>query len=242
MDGVPGDRHDRELDPNRERPDNRHALADAPEVLEWDWVPPATAAQHSCLLVVMDCPDDAIPAGNKVFNIATLVTTEKRVGLKNLHVIDALGPAPVWSTVRLHHVKKSDLIRFGPPPAGWTCGVLLPKAATAAVVTTGLKVARLTATQVKALRTSAGETFGLYDPSKFLTFASSTQGATITKIPGTTKGYDIRILFAPRSGASAGTLTLTLEVDQTVVGGNKFVVRPCTRVKASRRRSARSRR
>jgi hypothetical protein len=60
-----------------------------PEVLEWDWSPPLTAATHSCLLVVVDPAQDPIPAANKVFNIGTLVTTEKRVGLKNLHVVNA---------------------------------------------------------------------------------------------------------------------------------------------------------
>jgi hypothetical protein len=197
-----------------------------PEILEWDWVPPATAAQHSCLLVVMDCPDDPIPVANKVFNIAALVTNEKRVGLRNLHVIDALGPAPIWSAVRLHRVRKSDVIRFGPPPAGWTCGVLLPKAATAGLGVDGLKAASLTAAQVKALKTATGDAFGQYDPAKFLAFVAGSEGATITKIPETAKGYDVQLLFVPRSGAAAGALTLTLEVEQQVVGGNTFVMRP----------------
>src|SRR5262249_9377018 len=38
-----------------------------PEILEWDWVPPSTTAQHTCLLVVCDCPSDPIPAAHKVF-------------------------------------------------------------------------------------------------------------------------------------------------------------------------------
>src|SRR5207237_3996615 len=42
-----------------------------PEILEWDWTPPVTAASHSCLLIVVDCPSDPIPPANKVFNIGT---------------------------------------------------------------------------------------------------------------------------------------------------------------------------
>ena len=60
-----------------------------PSVIEWEWTTPATAAAHTCLLIVMDCASDPIPAVNKVFDVGQLVTMEKRVGLKNLHVIDA---------------------------------------------------------------------------------------------------------------------------------------------------------
>jgi len=61
-----------------------------PEVLEWTWTPPVAADAHTCMLVVMDSLDDPIPAGNKVFDIAQLVTTEKHVGLKNLHLVNLL--------------------------------------------------------------------------------------------------------------------------------------------------------
>src|SRR5262249_40744959 len=47
---------------------------------------------HSCMLVVIDSPSDPIPASTKaIFDIAQLVTTEKRAGLKNLHVVDLLA-------------------------------------------------------------------------------------------------------------------------------------------------------
>jgi photosystem II stability/assembly factor-like uncharacterized protein len=59
-----------------------------PVVLEWDWTPPATAAEHSSLLVVMDSASDPIPAANKLFDVATLVAAEKRVGWKSVQVVD----------------------------------------------------------------------------------------------------------------------------------------------------------
>jgi photosystem II stability/assembly factor-like uncharacterized protein len=64
-----------------------------PMILEWDWTPPATAADHSCMLVVMDCASDPIPSANKVFDVGILIPTEKHVGLKNLHLIDS-PPTP----------------------------------------------------------------------------------------------------------------------------------------------------
>ena len=93
-----------------------------PEVLEWNWTPPASAATHSCLLVVVDSAEDPIPAASKVFNVGTLVPSEKRVGLKNLHVIDAPA-APYWFDLRIsvpgrrHPPPRSGACRMGGRPA-----------------------------------------------------------------------------------------------------------------------------
>ncbi len=62
-------------------------LPTVPTVLEWDWNTPTSAASNSCLLVVTDCPSDPILAASKGFNVDALVSNEKRVGLKNLHVV-----------------------------------------------------------------------------------------------------------------------------------------------------------
>jgi len=63
-----------------------------PEVLQWNWTPPASADTHSCMLVVVDSPSDPIPASTKaIFDIGQLVTTEKRAGLKNLHLVNLLA-------------------------------------------------------------------------------------------------------------------------------------------------------
>ena len=70
-------------------------------MIEWDWVPPASAAGHSCLLVVVEESRRSDLAASKVFNIGALVTKEKRVGLKNLHVVDA-APASPWVELRLY--------------------------------------------------------------------------------------------------------------------------------------------
>ena len=98
-----------------------------PKILEWDWVPPVSAGSHSCLLIVVDCPDDPIPQGNKVRDIGTLVTREKRVGLKNLHVIGGL-PTPYWSAFTIYgRADGRDTLRLQGVPAGWSVGVPFPK-------------------------------------------------------------------------------------------------------------------
>lgn len=63
-----------------------------PVVLEWDWTPPLSADTHTCMLVVMDSASDPIPLANKTFDIGTLVTREKRAGLKNLHLVNLVAP------------------------------------------------------------------------------------------------------------------------------------------------------
>jgi hypothetical protein len=71
-----------------------------PTVLEWDWTPSASADAHTCLLVVIDSPSDSIAAVSKVFDIAQLITNEKHVRLKNLHVVSLLPkifiPIRLW--------------------------------------------------------------------------------------------------------------------------------------------------
>jgi hypothetical protein len=77
-----------------------------PTVLQWDWTPPASADTHSCMLVVVDSPSDPIPASTKtVFDIGQLVTTEKRAGLKNLHVVNLLRDKVYPFPFYLHGVR-----------------------------------------------------------------------------------------------------------------------------------------
>jgi hypothetical protein len=65
-----------------------------PSVLEWDWAVPMTAADHSCLLVVATCVEDALSAAG-VFDVASVVKGRKQVTLKNLHVVDPPAGQPM---------------------------------------------------------------------------------------------------------------------------------------------------
>jgi hypothetical protein len=71
-----------------------------PTVLEWTWTPPLGADTHTCMLVVVDSGADPIPEAARVFDVAQLVTGEKRVGLKNLHLVNLLPgvllPIPLY--------------------------------------------------------------------------------------------------------------------------------------------------
>lgn len=101
-----------------------------PVILEWDWNPPASADTHSCLLVVMDSPSDPIPSSHKVFNIADLVTSEKRVALKNLHLVDVvpnlISFIPLHLNVLLRKPFELD-IDFARRSRVFTTGLVFPE-------------------------------------------------------------------------------------------------------------------
>jgi hypothetical protein len=72
--------------------DHRFAAAGTSRRAGWDWTPPMSAAAHSCLLVVTSCDEDS--PGLKSLIIDQVVTQNRQVGLKNLHIIDALRSLP----------------------------------------------------------------------------------------------------------------------------------------------------
>ncbi len=74
-----------------------------PEVVSWPYTPAVGSDPHSCVLVVVESADDPLPASTRAtFDVATLVTTDKRIGLRNLHLVtlqpDEVRPLPL----RLH--------------------------------------------------------------------------------------------------------------------------------------------
>jgi hypothetical protein len=135
-DCIPGRWHDDLLEADRRRQDHRVDLADPAEILEWDWVPPATAAQHSCLLIVAvrrrsvggaqgvrhRDPGDPGQAGQ-----AEEPACHRR----------ARGAVVVQDS-RLGPSRRLTCWPF-PPPKDWSAGVLLPKAIKAKIKSEGIK-------------------------------------------------------------------------------------------------------
>jgi photosystem II stability/assembly factor-like uncharacterized protein len=102
-----------------------------PAIVSWDWTIPAGAATHSCLLAVVSSADD--PITTTTTNVDQLVVSEKRVALKNLHVINSSGPRPSQSLVEIdfHNAGgQDDLIDIVIAPVDYaegTIGLLLPE-------------------------------------------------------------------------------------------------------------------
>ena len=84
-------------------------------MIEWDWTTPTSAADHTCLLVVTDSASDPIPASSKIFDVGMLVQNEKRVGSKNLHVINAVPGTMSTSMLQFFSSRgTADVIRLLP--------------------------------------------------------------------------------------------------------------------------------
>jgi hypothetical protein len=69
---------------------------DYPETVAFDWSVPANQAGHSCMLVIAESTADPIDPGVRAANerrLAVLVPNHRHVGLRNLHVVDAMAGA-----------------------------------------------------------------------------------------------------------------------------------------------------
>jgi photosystem II stability/assembly factor-like uncharacterized protein len=216
-----------------------------PLILEWDWTPPVTAADHSCMLVVMDSASDPIPAANKVLSIATLVNTERHVGLKNLHVIDPPPtPGAILSLLRLYLRERDDLLRVHQSLAhGWTVGVAFPHE-----VISQLKASNFIKTPIDAQlreqiemklrqhhdgRKYAGlpahdDLAAFFHPKEapyLLRVEPGREGGVLSALPVRKNGVPIVLVFLAGNRLDVGSLTIVQETRERVVGGNTFVLR-----------------
>lgn len=192
-----------------------------PVVLEWDWATPSTAADHTCLLVVMDSPSNPIPAGNKVFDVGVLVPNEKHAGLKNLHIVDAApGTSP---TVTLEFYPSTpggataDIVIPPAAAAGWSVGVVLPGGA-GGTPKGGLQAG----TTPPALKATVQD-------GKFFKVDHPERGGRLSGVRLPPGGLKAALTFTPPSGAHPdASLTVVQEEGGRVVGGNTFVLRTRT--------------
>ena len=162
-----------------------------------------------------------------MFDIGNLVTTEKRVGLKNLHVVDA-PPSPYWFDLRIY-ARARDVLRLLDGPSGWRIGLLLPPAVARRAVTTGLKRAKPTATQLSALERFLGRKPRAAELAGFFTVSDLRRGASIEGFPSATKGFPLLLVCQPGQGARRGSLTIVQQRGKRVLGGNTFVLRRARR-------------
>jgi len=226
-----------------------------PTVLQWDWTPAPAADSHSCMLVVIDSPSDPVPATTKaIFNIAQLVTTEKRAGLKNLHLVnlqaDAIQPLPL----HLHASRSAaGKYRLAIPPLGsealrvdFLFSKTLSKRFPASKLPKGLKATRLPAKDLERLkafvlkqemrREDAWQAFlKLFDTTRQFSVDARSKGV---ELPLSLKadGHEQIALLArtgrlpPARGAALAKLTVIQSVDGGVpVGGSTFVFKPAGR-------------
>jgi hypothetical protein len=195
-----------------------------PAVLEWDWTPPMSAAEHSCLLVVASSDEDSPSVTSLALD--SLVTQNRQVGLKNLHIIDAL-PSTYWNAIRFYPRAATDIFRFGALPKGWSLGLVLPKEVPLSKITyAGLEAKPVSAAEQARIGEQLGKLAALYDLKEALVAAASREGCTITGVPAGMQGIPILVAFTADARPATGTVQLIHEsLDQRVLGGNTFALR-----------------
>lgn len=197
-----------------------------PSVVEWDWTPPASAAGHSCLLVVMDCASDPIPAANKVFDIGQLVTMEKRIGLKNLHVIDAVPGSPSTALLKWFATsRRLQTLRIVPhgPLSPKVSLMFLKDALTERVQMTGIKKLDVTQTLARQLEKTHGEQLKSFDLKAQYALTDLKKGATIAGLTGKSGGV-LLVMPSTQRGVPDSFSVIQLEGER-VLGGSTYVFR-----------------
>ena len=194
-----------------------------PEILEWDWTPPTTAATHTCLLVIVSCAADQLAA--KPLDIGSLVTQNRQVGLKNLHIIAPL-PSPFGGSLRFYPATAGDIFRWSMLPKGWTLGLILPKKVKPdALKLTGLAWKDVKAADQKRLAQQLGRAAETFDLTRYLASTAQMRGYAIAGLPASKTGWPVLIGFTAAAGAAAGTVHLVQEgKGRRIVGGNTFVL------------------
>jgi hypothetical protein len=196
-----------------------------PGVLEWDWTTPVTAATHSCLLVVADSASDPIPAASKVFDVNAVVQAERRVGLKNLHVVNAPPGTAFGAPLRLFgRASVAYSLRLQPHRArDWSIGFLLPRSMKQPALT-GIELTKPSATALTQLRQQLGHSLDAYDTTR-LYRATSPRGGHLDGIKTGRAGATVLVLLtAPAGRPSPQSVTILQEATSRVVGGSTYLL------------------
>lgn len=195
-----------------------------PTIFSWNWTPPSTAAQHSCLLVVCDSAADPIPTSNKVFDIGTLVNTERHVGLKNLHVVDPTEDVLVVPFTFYPRGVADRLRIVASHLAGWQVGLVVP-------LPVGRRVAPAVG-RVAVPRTAAGKIAAharqhsdLFEHGEMLHVSHEAGPIVFEGLHHGASFLAFLVLVRPPR-VRRGSITIIHEHDGNVLGGNTFVIAP----------------
>jgi hypothetical protein len=154
------------------------------------------------------------------------VTQNRQVGLKNLHIIDAL-PSAYWDAIRFYPRAATDIFRFGALPKGWSLSLALPKEVPLSEITyTGLEAKPVSAAERARISEQLSKRAALYDLKKALVATAPREGCAITGVPVGMQGIPILVAFTAGARPSTGSVQLIQESrDQRVLGGNTFALR-----------------
>jgi hypothetical protein len=201
-----------------------------PEVVSFEWDVPMSAADHSCMLVIVESDDDPIDTAVRTTNerqLDVLVPNHRQIGLRNLHVVDG-SPAPMRGMMALqvpnHDRERPEvsliLSRAGLPKEV-SVGLILPTAAP--VHAQGLKAGPWDLSPDQA---ASAKSLKL-DPSQVYTVTG--QEAILAGLPvppGST--WTIGVVYDSHGAikpGTAGRFTILQMRGKQVVGGSTYVLR-----------------
>jgi hypothetical protein len=207
-------------------------LPTEPAILEWEWNTPTTAADHSCLLVVTDCTADPIQAANKVLNIADLVSNEKRVGLRNLHVVNVPPGTSYWTSFQFFgNPELRHTINIPQSSArGWGLGLLFEKGTQKELQLAGVARIKPTDEEINTLKEKVGAEIERYDTTNLYTVKSLAKGASLAEVVIPKDGlHAVLLLIPPSIDHSGGAISIVQTTDKVVVGGSTFILNQAKR-------------
>jgi photosystem II stability/assembly factor-like uncharacterized protein len=219
----------------------RNVKPGIPTIYEWDWNPPLSAPEHSCLLVICDSPTDPIPDASKVFQVPALVVDERRIGLQNLHVVNPPPPDAADSLViqyQMRVLSAEDVVRFAPTGLlNWSLGVVLPSQIAQAAKTT-VKPVTVPAALLTQVLAKVGRDREAMKDSLLLQFTDAGQPVELTGLPASEKALPAcLVLTRTQKDAAGGTLNIVQTGTKYVLGGNTFVIATARSVQGLERRT-----
>jgi photosystem II stability/assembly factor-like uncharacterized protein len=210
-----------------------------PVILEWDWNPPVGADTHSCMLVVMDSASDPIPVGNKTTNINALVPNEKRVALKNLHLVNIIPLNVMAIPFSFFNYKKmNQIIEFdGINLANQEVSIALPKDELKKIMDRkqykNIEFQKLSSDGIKNIeeqfykngleQSDVKKLLDSFDLSNILIITKK-DANIISEIDD--KGINTLILLNQKSRKSSQFSIIQKSEDGTITGGSTFILKP----------------
>ena len=210
-----------------------------PSILEWDWSIAPGFSDHPCILVVADSLDDPIPGPNQVFDVGVLVSTEKHVGQKNLHIVNPTFTTLYWTSFTFNSVntEEGDSNDIVIPPSkanGWKVGIIFQKInPPEQPVLNGITASNPTQDMLNSLKQKIGSAINDYDTNVIYMVDNIDAGGSLrnVRIPPGGRLKSMLLFIRPGEDTAEGKVTIIQEQKEEedkrsrTLGGSTFVLK-----------------
>jgi hypothetical protein len=199
-------------------------------VMEFDWSPvPTTAAEHTCVMAMVESPDDPIPATTRVQLVPDMfIADTHQIGLRNLHVVDGVANTMIIGAESLKLTNGTqDTTRFNLVisrsglPVSANLDVSLPPTVHARSLT-GITRAAAGFDSLQHERISA---LPVEQDSVFVITGSDAILGGLFVPPDSTLTLAVSYRVAPSNRPDAPRFTIVAKQGKRIVGGSTWVIR-----------------